>query len=243
LEDVDLVVDPAEGGQVLQQGRWRLGDERVLGGQRGEVDRRPVGERCSCVGEDVDDGLGDDAVADRGGVHAVEGDETTLGPSAVIGEEELGVGNRIEGGERRRQGIGATDLVPPRRARRGVFEVAAVGQSVEHPGELEDVPVQSAPAGGSHGVDDGVVVLVDDAVDRPGLIPGQVRIVVTIEAVGEPGVGVVIEVAAVVAQPVTDGLEQRDDGDVGDGGEDDALGRDRLETADELLPVVGEERR
>ena len=71
--------------------------------------------------------------------------------------------------------------LPPRPTRIGraclafFAEVASPGQSVEQPAHIKDLPVQAFTACRGHTVNDDLVVLVDGAVDGPGLVAGQRR--------------------------------------------------------------------
>ena len=77
-----------------------------------------------------------------------------------------------------------------------IVEVAAVGDAVQNPAQVDQVPVAPVGAGPADMVLDGVVVLVDRRVDGPRLLMGDVAALAGTEVLfRDPRVGVVREIA------------------------------------------------
>src|SRR4029077_1562304 len=129
--------------------RWRAGVQGVLGKQLGEVDAR-AGYPGGVQG--VEDGLGDDAVSDGGGVDGVQPEQAALEPSGFVRAVEAG----IEVGDGGGQGIGLPALLCGGCG--GIGEVAAVGNAIEDPAQVDQVPVAALGSGPADMVLDGVVV-------------------------------------------------------------------------------------
>jgi hypothetical protein len=80
-------------------------------------------------------------------------------------------------------------------------------------------------ASGTNDFCDGIVVLVDGAIDGAGFCSGDVRMFSGVEGVVvDPGEGVVGEVAGAGGEFAADATGEGGDGDVGDGAPDDVTG-------------------
>jgi hypothetical protein len=161
-----------EQGEDPGEERRRVGVQRVLGEQLGEVDAW-----AGYAGgvEDVEDRLGDDAVSGGGRVDGVQPEQAPLEPSGLVRAVEAGIEAGDGGGQRVPLPVllcGAGDRI---------VEVAAVGNAVQDPAQVDQVPVAPVGAGPADVVLDGVVVLVDRRVDGPRLLMGDVAVLVGAE--------------------------------------------------------------
>src|SRR5262245_12629044 len=124
-------------------------------------------------------------------MHAVEGEQATVGAPSRPGAEEPGGGYRVQPLQRR----GELVRRPRRRTGPGTFDVTPGREPVEQRAHVEQVPVEALAPGGRDRGDDRLVVGVDRGVDRAGLVPGDVRVVPRVEVrVGDPYPRVVREV-------------------------------------------------
>ncbi len=85
-------------------------------------------------------------------------------------------------------------------------------------------------ASGTNDFCNGIVVLVDGAIDRTGFCASDVRMFAGVESFFvDPGQGVVGEVAGTGGEFAADATGEGGDGDMGDGAPDDVTGFDGVE--------------
>ena len=168
-----------------------------------------------------------DAVRDgRGWTPSRENSPPSVRPSLPARKKRvLGTGSSLRS---------CSELVrrPPRRPRPRTLDVAAGGEPVQERPQVEEVPVETRTSRGRDGVDDRLVVGVDGRVDRPGLVPREVRVPFGLEVVvADPGPGVVGEVARLGSDLLVGAPGDGRDRDRRDGADHHVLGRDPAEAS------------
>ena len=155
----------------------------------------------------------------------VESEQPSLDASRAVGQEESGV--KVRNGLRKRVWLPVVAF-----CRRRIRDVPAISQPIEDAAQIQHQPVPALPPAVPDGIDDGLVVLIDGGVDRPRLLVSEMAMPVgTKIALVDPWIDVIGKEARSGPPFLTgflwmDALGNGGDGDVRNGREDHASGRD-----------------